>query len=77
MAVVTIHMAQAMLLQLTARAEASEEIVLARGKVPVAKIVSCEAAAPKRQFGALRGIVSVDAAFFDPLPDDERAAWEQ
>ena len=77
MAIVTIHTAKTTLSQILTRVEAGEEIVLARGKVPVAKIVPYQAAAPKRQFGALRGVVSVDAAFFDPLPDDELAAWEQ
>jgi antitoxin (DNA-binding transcriptional repressor) of toxin-antitoxin stability system len=75
LAIVTIHMAKTMLSQLLAGVEA--EIVLARGKVAVAKIVPYQPVAPKRQFGALRGVVSVDATFFDTLPDDELAAWEQ
>lgn len=57
--------------------EAGEEIVLARGKIPIAKLVPYQPVAPKRQFGALRGIVSVGPEFFEPLPDDELAAWEQ
>ena len=73
----TIHKAKTTLSQLLARVEAGEEIVLARGKIPVAKIVPYQADAPKRQFGALRGVVLVDTAFFDPLPDDELAVWEQ
>ena len=36
---VTIHAAKAMLSQLLAQVEAGEEIVLARGKHPIAKIV--------------------------------------
>lgn len=39
MKTVTIHAAMATLSKLVARAEAGEEIVLARGKVPIAKIV--------------------------------------
>ena len=31
---------------------------------------------PKRQFGAMRGRIAVDDAFFDPLPESELAAWE-
>jgi hypothetical protein len=31
-------------------------------------------AAPKRMPGRVKGIV--DDAFFDPLPDEELAAWE-
>jgi prevent-host-death family protein len=74
---VTIHTAKTTLSQLLARVEAGEEIVLARGKVPIAKIVPYQPVAPKRQFGALRGVVSVGPEFFEPLPDDELAAWEQ
>jgi antitoxin (DNA-binding transcriptional repressor) of toxin-antitoxin stability system len=40
---------------LVARAEAGEEIVLARGKVPIAKIVPHHPVTPKRQFGAFQG----------------------
>jgi prevent-host-death family protein len=74
---VTIHTAKATLSQLLVRVEAGEKIVLARGKVPIAKIVPYQPVAPKRQFGALRGVVSVGPEFFEPLPADEMAAWEQ
>jgi prevent-host-death family protein len=74
---VTIHTAKTTLSQLVARAEAGEEIILARGNMPIAKIVPYQPVAPKRQFGAFRGVVSVGPEFFEPLPDDELAAWEQ
>jgi prevent-host-death family protein len=74
---VTIHIAKTRLSQLIARVEAGEEIVLARGKHPVAKLVPYQPPKPKRQFGALRDVVTVDPGFFDPLPEDELAAWEQ
>lgn len=74
---VTIHTAKTRLSQLLARVEAGEEIVLARGKHPVAKLVPYQPPQPKRQFGALRGVVTVDPGFFDPLPEDELAAWEK
>jgi antitoxin (DNA-binding transcriptional repressor) of toxin-antitoxin stability system len=77
METVTIHVAKTTLSQLLARVEAGEEICLARGKHPIAKLVPYHPVGSKRQFGALRGIVSVGAAFFEPLPADERAAWGQ
>jgi prevent-host-death family protein len=77
METVTIHTAKTTLSQLLARVEAGEEIVLARGKQPIAKLVPYHPATPKRQFGALRGVVSIGPEFFEPLPDDELAAWEQ
>jgi antitoxin (DNA-binding transcriptional repressor) of toxin-antitoxin stability system len=76
MTIVTIHTAKTILSQLLARVEAGEEIVLARGKEPIAKLVPFKSPATKRRFGALRGVVSVGPEFFDPLPDDELQVWE-
>jgi antitoxin (DNA-binding transcriptional repressor) of toxin-antitoxin stability system len=50
----TIHAAKTNLSKLVARAEAGEEIVLARGKEAVVKIVPVTPK-PKRQFGRLKG----------------------
>jgi antitoxin (DNA-binding transcriptional repressor) of toxin-antitoxin stability system len=77
METVTIHVAKTTLSQLVARVEAGEEIVLARGKVPVAKLVPVHSGPAKRRFGALQGVVSLDERFFEPLPDDEMERWGQ
>lgn len=71
----TIHSAKTNLSKLVARAEAGEEIVLARGKEPVARIVPL-APKPQRRFGRLKGKGSVGPEFFEPLPDDELKRWE-
>lgn len=76
METVTIHTAKTTLSQLLARVEAGEEIVLARGKRPIAKLVPFNPPQAKREFGALRGIVSVGPEFFEPLPEDELKLWE-
>jgi prevent-host-death family protein len=73
---VTIHVAKTTLSQLIARVEAGEEIVIARGKEPVARLVPVRRAVPRRRFGAMRGKARVDAAFFEPLPEDELRRWE-
>ena len=75
MTIYTIHAAKTNLSKLVARAEAGEEIVLARGKEPVAKIVRM-APKPKRKFGRLKGKGSIGPAFFEPLPDEELKRWE-
>jgi antitoxin (DNA-binding transcriptional repressor) of toxin-antitoxin stability system len=77
MKIVTIHTAKTTLSQLLALVEAGEEIVLARGKAPIAKLVPFQPPATKRRFGALSGIISVGPEFFDPLSEQELAAWEQ
>lgn len=76
MDIVTIHTAKTTLSQLLARVQAGEEIILARGKQPIAKLVPFQPPGTKRRFGALRGTISVGPEFFDPLPESELAAWE-
>jgi prevent-host-death family protein len=75
MAIVTVHAAKTNLSQLLARVEAGEEIILARGRSPVARLVPFIPVAPSRQFGAMRGAIHLDAAFFEPLSEDELARW--
>jgi prevent-host-death family protein len=76
MDVITIHTAKTNLSQILARVEAGDEIVIARGKTPIAKLVPLQPTATRRQFGALRGVISIGPEFFEPLPQDELAAWE-
>ena len=74
----TIYTAKTHLSQLIEQACAGEEVVIARGKHPVVKLVPLVITAPiKRQFGALRGIITVTSAFFEPLPEAELTAWQQ
>lgn len=72
---VPIHAAKTHLSRLIERACAGEEVVIARGDVPVVRLVPV-AAAPTRVFGALREKIKVDESFFEPLPDAEVDAWE-
>jgi prevent-host-death family protein len=74
---VTIHAAKTNLSKLIERACAGEEVVIARGSVPVVRIVPIEPPKPKREFGAMRGRAVVTDAFFEPLPEDELEAWGQ
>jgi len=76
MSTVTIHDAKTNLSKLIARVEAGEEIVIARGKTPVARLTPVRAPAATRRFGALKGIVSVGPEFFEPLSGEELAEWE-
>jgi prevent-host-death family protein len=73
---VTIHAAKTTLSQLIERAHAGEEIVIARGDVPVARLVPVLDRVPRRQAGTLRGLVKVPKSFFEPLPPDEIEGWE-
>ena len=73
----SIHAAKTHLSRLVERAEAGEEVVIARGNKPVVKLVPTGAEQPRRKFGAMKGRARVTRAFFGPLPDNELSAWEQ
>lgn len=74
MTVVTVHEAKKNLSKLIAEAMAGGEVVIAKGRVPTVRLVPVERPG-KRQFGALRGKVAIDARFEGPLPEDELDAW--
>lgn len=71
----SIHAAKTQLSRLVARARRGESVVIARGSKPVAKLVALDETPPRRKFGAMRGRARLTAAFFDPLPSQERDAW--
>lgn len=74
--VVTIHEAKTNLSQLLQRASNGEEIIIARGSKPVARLVPFGERKGRRQPGSLKGRLVVNAEFFEPLPNDEISAWE-
>ena len=77
MAQFTVHAAKTNLSKLIARAEAGEEIVILRGKEPVAKLIPFAATKPRRKFGSMKGQFEVPDSFFEPLPPEELEAWGQ
>ena len=69
---VNLYEAKTQLSSLVERAARGEEIVIARGKQPVVKLVALPTAHPgKRTPGALKGKISYTADAFDPLTDRE------
>ena len=71
MATITIHKAKTQLSRLIEKACQGEEIVIARGKKPVVKLVPIEPAPQKRALGLWKGLVSYTPDAFDPLTDQE------
>jgi prevent-host-death family protein len=65
----SIHAAKTNLSKLVERALAGDEVIIAKGRTPVVRLVSMEAAEPRRQFGAMRGRARVTAAFFEAFSD--------
>lgn len=75
--IVNVHAAKTNLSKLIEQAEAGEEVIIARNSEPVVKLVPVGRTKPKRVFGSMKGRFTVPPEFFDPLPDDELAAWGQ
>jgi prevent-host-death family protein len=76
MPVITIHDAKTNLSRLIKKAAAGEEIIIARGDKPVARLLAFGEVKGKRQPGSLKGKLLVGPEFFSPLPPEELAAWE-
>ena len=77
METITIHKAKTELSRLIEKACRGEEIVIARGKKPVVRLVPIADMKGPRKPGALRGKLKVGPEFFDPLPEEELDAWSQ
>jgi prevent-host-death family protein len=74
MAQFSVHDAKTNLSRLIADALAGGEVVIARGNVPVVRIVPVNPRG-RRCFGALKGKITVGPCFNEPLPDDELEGW--
>jgi prevent-host-death family protein len=72
----TVHQAKTNLSKLLRRVENGEEVVIARGKEPVAKIIPFPARKKKKRVpGSLKGKIHIHPSFFDPMSKEELALW--
>jgi prevent-host-death family protein len=76
MKTVTIHEAKTNLSRLIEKACEGEEIIIARGSEPVARLVPLADSKGRRQPGSLKGKLRVGKEFFEPLPAAELKSWE-
>jgi len=75
MAQVTVHEAKTHLSRLLRRAAEGEEIVIARGGKPIAKLVPVREA-QRRRFGIDRGKFEIPDDFDAPLPPEVLSGFE-
>ncbi|MDA8425027.1 MAG: type II toxin-antitoxin system prevent-host-death family antitoxin [Treponema sp.] len=73
MIIVNVHEAKTQFSKLLDRAHRGEEIILAKGGKPFAKLVPLGG---KRERVPDRYTDDMAPSFFDPLPDEELEAWE-
>ncbi|GAB3748742.1 type II toxin-antitoxin system Phd/YefM family antitoxin [Microlunatus parietis] len=71
---VDVQEANARLAALLVAVEAGEEVIIARGGRPVARLVAMQDGS-RREMGFVG--YRVPDSFFEPLPEDELAAWKQ
>jgi antitoxin (DNA-binding transcriptional repressor) of toxin-antitoxin stability system len=72
METITIHKAKTQLSRLIEKACKGEEIIIARGKTPVVKLVALPMAQKKKRTpGLWKGKISYTRDAFDPLTDQE------
>jgi prevent-host-death family protein len=76
MTVVTVHQAKTNLSRLIKKAADGEEVIIARGSKPVARLVPVGESKGKRQPGSLKGKLQVGPEVFEPLPPEELSVWE-
>ncbi|MDQ2796896.1 MAG: type II toxin-antitoxin system Phd/YefM family antitoxin [Actinomycetota bacterium] len=70
---VNIQDAKTHLPRLLTRAAAGEDVVIARGGVPIVHLVAVQAPA-ERELGSVE--LDIPDRFWEPLPEDELARWE-
>jgi prevent-host-death family protein len=71
----TVHKAKTNLSKLLQEAENGEEVIIARGKKPVAKLVALTNGRKKRVPGSFKGKIWYAPDAFDPLTKEELAEW--
>jgi prevent-host-death family protein len=71
----TVHQAKTNLSKLLRKAARGEEVIIARGKKPVAKLVALSARTTKRVPGRLKGKIWYAPDAFDPLTKEELSQW--
>lgn len=69
MSIVSVHEAKTHLSRLLQRVEAGEEVLIARGGEPIARLVPLAKVLP-RQPGRLKGQIIIGTDFDEPLPDE-------
>lgn len=71
---VNVQDAKTRLSELLARVERGEEIIVARGGKPIARLTAVEQP-PARELGFVSG-GDIPESFFEPLPEEELRRWE-
>jgi prevent-host-death family protein len=76
MTTINIYEAKTQLSKLVEQAAAGEDVIIARGGKPVARLTRLQPPRRKLRFGLLKGKVKLSADYDAPLPADVLAQFE-
>ena len=71
----TVHQAKTNLSKLLEEAESGKEVVIARGKTPVAKLVAIGNTRRRRTPGRYKHQIKIHSSFYEPMSKDELKDW--
>lgn len=71
----TVHQAKTNLSKLLEEAERGKEVVIARGKTPVAKLVAIGTTRRKRVPGKYKDQIKIHPSFYEPMSNAELKDW--
>ncbi len=71
----TVHEAKTNLSRLLEEAESGKEVIIARGKTPVAKLVPIGQRNRKRVPGKYKGLIKIHPSYFKPMTKEELKDW--
>ena len=71
----TVHQAKTNLSRLLKEAEAGKDVLIARGKTPVARLVPLRPTRKKRVPGRFKGLMWASEDAFAPMTPEELADW--
>ena len=71
----TVHQAKTNLSRLIQEAEKGKEVIIARGKTPVAKLVAIGNGRKRRVPGKYKDQIVIKPSFFEPMSPDELKEW--
>ena len=66
---VNVHEAKTQLSKLLVKVQEGEEVIIAKGNKPVAKLVLIEEMKPEREIGSAKGKIYIADDFDEPLED--------
>jgi prevent-host-death family protein len=66
---VNIHEAKTHLSKLIQEVTSGEEVIIAKGNKPIAKLVALNTQKPQRQLGTAKGKITITTDFDEPLDD--------